>query len=201
MKTPPNDENNVNNILITALRSFLPNDNNDLQKLLPLIPQILSKFNRIFSSHAVSQTCLYLVQNGAATAWLLQVQLGLPEATAYRALKRLRSLGLVVKVLRAPKHLSKGGPRPILWALNDATRDQIASALNLHFRSLSPKYRLAVEIAQTMLDNYIKPRQIHEVSYREILLYIENIRIPFMKPDIADLTAQYLHEQGVKVWR
>jgi hypothetical protein len=30
---------------------------------------------------------------------------------------------------------------------------------------------------------------------------VKEMKIPFRAPDISDLTAQYLHEKGVKVWR
>ncbi len=66
---------------------------------------------------------------------------------------------------------------------------------------MSPKYRVAEEVAQRILDAYLVPRRLNEIGYREILVQIRELRIPFMSADIADLAAQYLHEKGVKVWR
>ena len=40
-----------------------------------------------------------------------------------------------------------------------------------------------------------------EVSYREIILKVKEIKIPFKGSDIAGLAAQYLHEKGFKIWR
>lgn len=80
--------------------------------------------------------------------------------------------------------------------------EEVANAINLHYRTLSPKYRLAREVAQTILTDYIRRRNVDEISYREIVVYIkENRRIPFFIPDIAELAAQYLHEHGIRVWR
>jgi len=125
------------------------------------------------------------------------------EASAYRVLKHLRSLQLVEPVLKLPrKKLKRSGPIPKIWGLvGSYTGEDVARCIILHYRSLSPKYRLAVEIAQAMLDGYIRPSRLTEVSYREILLHIKEMRVPFSTPDVADLAAQYLHERGVKVWR
>lgn len=96
---------------------------------------------------------------------------------------------------------SKGGPRPTVWALEGASPDEVAQALRLHYRMLSPKYRIAETIAQTILDEYRKKGKPREVKYTEIMIHVKELKIPFTGPDIADLAAQYLHENGIKVWR
>jgi len=40
-----------------------------------------------------------------------------------------------------------------------------------------------------------------EITYRELLVFVKELKIPFEKYDIAELIAQYLNEIGVKVWR
>jgi hypothetical protein len=42
---------------------------------------------------------------------------------------------------------------------------------------------------------------VDEISYREIIIQVKELRIPFRTPDIADLAATYLNEKGIKVWR
>jgi hypothetical protein len=44
---------------------------------------------------------------------------------------------------------------------------------------MSPKYRVAQEVVQTNLDLYIVPRNIEEISYREIVIKVKELRIPF----------------------
>jgi len=139
---------------------------------------------------------------GSATAWILQSELNMPEATAYRALKKLRALKIVFPAIKISKiKKSKGGPRPVVWAFSDASSEEISNALKLHFRTLSPKYKVAEQIAQTILDDYMNRRNIEEISYREILIRVRKMHIPFRTPDIAYLASQYLHEMGMKVWR
>jgi hypothetical protein len=66
---------------------------------------------------------------------------------------------------------------------------------------LSPKFRVAEEVAQTILDQYVEKDAPMEITYREIMVKVRELKIPFRAPDIADLTAQYLNEKGLKIWR
>jgi hypothetical protein len=126
----------------------------------------------------------------------------MPEPTAYRALKHLGSLKIIVPALKITKNRkSKGGPRPTIWAIEGASPEEVTEALRLHYRMLSPKYRVAEEVAQTIIDEYITPRQANEITYREIIIHVKELKIPFMASDVADLAASYLHEKGIKVWR
>jgi predicted transcriptional regulator len=180
---------------------LLLNEKNDLATTLKNIQELLNFSENIFSSTAVAETFLYFCLHGAATAWVLQMELNQPEATVYRTLKRLRAVGLISPALKVSKiQSSKGGPRPTIWALGSASGDEIAAALKHHYRTLSPKYRVAEEVAQTILDQYVKKGR-EEITYRDLLDQIKEMHIPFKAPDIADLAAQYLVEKGVKVWR
>jgi hypothetical protein len=125
----------------------------------------------------------------------------MPEATVYRTIKRLRALNLVGPAVKVSKiQSSKGGPRPTVWSLESATGDEVATALKNHYKLLSPKYRVAEEVAQTILDQFaVKGKE--EISYRDLVQQIREMKIPFKAPDIAELAAQYLGERGVKVWR
>ena len=181
---------------------LLLNEKNNLATTLKNIQELLSFSEKIFSSSAVAEAFLYFCLHGAATALILQTELNIPEATVYRALKRMRALGIIMPAIKVSKiKNSKGGPRPTVWSLKNSSTEEISKALRLHFRFLSPKYRIAEEVAQTILDEYVNRHSIQELTYRQILIHIKELRIPFNKPDIADLTAQYLHERGIKVWR
>ncbi|UCD45259.1 MAG: hypothetical protein JSV27_01805 [Candidatus Bathyarchaeota archaeon] len=183
-------------------RLLLLNEENNLASTLKNIQELLSFSEKIFSSSAVAEAFLYFCLHGASTAWVLQNELNQPEATVYRALKRLRSLNIVVPALKVSKvKKSKGGPRPTVWALEGASTKEVARAMRLHYQMLSPKFRVAEDVAQTILEEYISKRQVSEISYKEIVIQVKELRIPFRTPDIADLAANYLHEKGVKVWR
>jgi predicted transcriptional regulator len=181
---------------------LLLNEKNDLATTLKNIQELMSFSEKIFSSSAVSEAFLYFCLHGASTAWVLQCELNMPEATVYRALKRLRAMGVVVPALKVSKvKRSKGGPRPTVWAIDTATPDEISKALKHHYRMLSPKFRVAEEIAQTILEDYQETGRPLEIQYRDIMGQVKELKIPFKGPDIADLAAQYLHERGIRVWR
>jgi len=181
---------------------LIKNEENDLATTLKNIQELLSFSEKIFSSSAVAETFLYFCLHGAATVWVLQNELNIPEATSYRAVKRLRSMGILVPALKITKvKNAKGGPRPTIWSLEHATTEDIAKSLRLHYKLLSPKYKVAEEIAQTILDEYVTKRQVSEISYKEIVVQINGMQVPFRTPDIAELTATYLHDKGIKVWR
>jgi predicted transcriptional regulator len=181
---------------------LLLNEKNDLATTLKNIQELMSFSEKIFSSSAVSEAFLYFCLHGASTAWVLQCELNMPEATVYRALKRLRAMGVVVPALKVSKvKRSKGGPRPTVWAIDSATPDEVSVALKHHYRMLSPKFRVAEEVAQTILDEFAEKGMPPEINYRDIIVQVKELKIPFKGPDIADLAAQYLHERGIKVWR
>lgn len=164
--------------------------------------KILAACGRIFRSEQMGQTFLYLCRHGAATAWLLQVQLGFSETGAHRVLKKLRAIGVVEPILKVPqRRMKRSGPMPTIWGLNGHCSDEEAArAMTLHYRTLSPKYRAAEKVAQTILDEF-KEDRLMEVNYQVIMLKVKAMKIPYSGPDVADLAAQYLHEKGIKVWR
>lgn len=178
------------------------NKKNNLATTLKNIQELLTFTEQVFSSSAVAEVFLYFCLHGASTAWILQNELSLPEATAYRALKRLRSMGIVVPALKVSKvPSSKGGPRPTVWALEGSSNEEVAKSLRLHFKLLSPKFQVAETVAQTILEEYIIKRNVNEISYQEIMVQVKALHIPFRTPDIANLAATYLNERGIKVWR
>jgi hypothetical protein len=107
----------------------------------------------------------------------------------------------VEPILKMPqRRVKRSGPMPRVWGLvGHCSDEEVARAVTLHYRTLSPKYRAAEKVAQTILDEY-RGRS-SEVSYRDIVLRVKEMKIPYSGPDVADLAAQYLHEKGIKVWR
>ena len=86
----------------------------------------------VSSSKATLKTFLYFCTHGASTALTLQHELDIPEATVYRALDKLKSLGIVIPIIKISNRNSKGGPRPTVWALESSSPSENVSALRLH---------------------------------------------------------------------
>lgn len=201
VKIPPENESNPLYDIVYAFKLLLTRHGSDSLDAVTYARTIISKIESIFVSDSTAEVFAYLCIRGAATAWVIQCQLDMPEPTTYRALKHLRSLGIITPALKVSKiKSSKGGPRPIVWAIMGTSPEEVAEALRLHFWALNPKYKIAEEIAQTILDQYTK-RGRDEITFRDLLEQIKEMRIPLKALDIADLTAQYLVEKGIKVWR
>lgn len=127
----------------------------------------------------------------------------LDDSKVYRYIVKLKNLNIIEPAVRMPKERSsKGGPRATVYKVPDADIVHVNDAIALHRKLLSPKYRVAEELAQILLDEYIEPRGLKEITKREILVFVKERKVLFVAGDIAELMAQYLqHQRGIRVWR
>lgn len=96
---------------------------------------VLSTLRGIFKSKATSKTFVYFLLHGAATTWTLQCELNMPEPTVYQTLKNLHDIEIIAPAEKMSKvKRRKGGPRPILWALDGATTEEVNEARRLHYK-------------------------------------------------------------------
>lgn len=176
----------------------------ELDKLLSKIESNIDWdiFSSLLNKDELRSMVFYFIDHKAATGFILQTRLNLPESTTYRLLKKLRILGIVKPASKMPKERgSKGGPRPTVYEVPDALFDDVVEAIKLHRRLINPKYRVGEKMGQMIMDEYITPEQLTEIRYKTILTFIKRKKIVFIVPDVADIAAQYLTHQGIKVWR
>ncbi|GAI16172.1 unnamed protein product, partial [marine sediment metagenome] len=141
------DESNPNIDIIKKLKLLLLYKSTNPLDRARHAQRLLSFFESIFTSGSTGAIFLYLLDRGAATSWLIQVDLEIPEATAYQSMKRLRAMKLITPEWRIPKQKgSKGGPRPVVWALLDSSVEDVARAARDHQRAQSPNYRVAEKL-------------------------------------------------------
>ena len=132
---PPDREGNPVYDIVCAFKLLFKKRESNSPGSATYTRTVRSKLRSIFGSEAVGEVFTYFCLHGATTAWVLQSKLGMSEATTYRALKRLRAMGVVVPALKVSKSKrSKGGPRPIVWALGDATPNEVVESLRLHYQ-------------------------------------------------------------------
>lgn len=202
MKSPSNESNSVLE-LIRKIQLLLPNGDDNLAQRVVAVKELVAFLEAIVRSPSTSDCFFYFLEHGAATSWLLQVDLMQPEASVYRALKRLRRMDVIVDAIKIQKMKgSKGGPRPVVWALQGAATEDVARAMRNHYRAMSPKYRVAEKFVQTVIKDHLKRNtHIDGIRYRQILILAQDKVTPYHSRDIAELAATILHEKGVKVWR
>jgi len=199
----PKDDSDLEYNIIKSFKLFIKSCEKQPSKNLIRLYKILSKLGGIFRSNANSQIFVYMIEKGAATAWIILNDLNIPEASVYRALKYLRTSKFIKPAIKTSKRIikSKGGPRSTVWAIIGASDEEISNALQRHYKMLSPKYIVAEDVAQKILDEYLIKRNIEEITFREILIKVKELKIPFRSTDVANLTEQVLRDQGIKVWR
>lgn len=189
--------------LIRKIRLLLPNGENNLTKRVVAVRELVAFLENIMRSAATSEVFFYLLEHGAATAWLLQVELQMPEATAYRALKKLRVMDIVVDAITIRHQTgARGGPRPTVWALQGTSPEVVAAAIRKHQRALSPKYRVAEKFVQDILEPHLnRDPSGRGITFNQIIRYSRGQTAPYRNRDIADLAATILTMKGIKVWR
>ena len=152
----------------------------------------------ILKSRAMRQVLTYLFTNGAASSQVLQQRTGLSPSTVYYILKRFQRLEILEPERRVKTPANR---RVTIHALQGCDPETFQNAARLHVRLSHPKYRIAEENAQLILDEYISHKPTPEITYNEILAQLRQIRTSYVLSDLAQLTAQCLTEKGVRVWR
>ncbi len=182
------------NLLHEELDKLLLKNANDLD---------MNKLGKTLETADLRSVLFYFMDYGAATSLILQQRLELNESKVYRYIGKLKNLDVIEPAVRMPRERSsRGGPRAIVFKVPDADIDQVNDAINLHRKLLSPKYRVAEELAQILLDEYLEPKGLKEITKREILVFVKKRHVLFVTGDIAELMAQYLqYQRGIKVWR
>ena len=163
--------------------------------------KLLSLLGGIFASESTAKAFSFFIKNGAATAWVLQVQLGLSESRTYSSIRTLTALGFVeeIRKFRAIDRV-RGGPRPKMWGIMDCSQEQVVEAISLHSRCKSPKYRQAESVVQEILETYLIPYRVKSITRNDLLTRIRRFGKPYRADDIVQIAIPLLEKNGVKVW-
>lgn len=128
-----NGENNHISVFIDGWKRIVSNPDISSE-------QIIRYGEQVFASPSVAECFLYFLRKGAGTARVIQSDLLLPEATVYRALSRLRRLGLITELKKLDtkdkkgKIMIRGGPRPVLYALPFVGNGKVIEAEERYYK-------------------------------------------------------------------
>ena len=189
--------------LITLIERINYDSSSPVSKeLVPISESNLRDVGRILTSDSLRRVTWYFLDYGAATSMILQFRVDVPEATSFRHLKTLQKMGVVLPAVRSRHSIDvKGGPRPTIWMVPDAELDQIRETQKLHKRLLSPKYVAGEKLGQLILEEFLEPRKLEEITGREVWAVAREHKIRGELSDIVFFAMNYLTEQGIKVWR
>jgi predicted transcriptional regulator len=153
---------------------------------------------KICSSPIRREIFIYLMMNRAASALVLHHSLGIPLPSVYREMNRLVELGLVERI--PPRREGKGRPFAVYVAFG-FTADDVVETLERTRSIRTPAYSVVSRVKQLILEDHIHVRGCAEVRWREVLEVTRAHCRGFFHPDIAEIVARELIQEGVKVWR
>ncbi|MCW4013220.1 MAG: hypothetical protein NWF07_09560 [Candidatus Bathyarchaeota archaeon] len=149
---------------------------------------------------------------GAFTLPVLNVELRLlgsdiSESTVRRVVRDLEHQGVIVKHFKAGPG-EKGGRRSYVYKVLNASPEQVNKAFDRERRRQSPRFDLVVKAVQMLIDEYLEPRDLKEITGDIVTVHLRDWRScgrlamrGFSFGDIKEATLTELHEHGVKVIR
>ncbi len=164
-------------------------------------PEVLTDLGEILGDRSLRRLAFYALDAGAVTCLIAKEALSLNHTAAIRAIQALMGYGILTPSVPIKRpHGAKGGRRVTVYQTPDATVDQVAQACELQRRLEAPKYRVALRYTQVILEEYLEPRHLDEITYRDLLDELRVRKVPEYI-NVADMTAQLLVARGGKVWR
>jgi len=158
----------------------------------------ISFLKKICLSRVRQDILIHLLVERASCSSLLKVDLGLSHASVHRELRNLIHLGLVQRVI--PYRQGRGRPITI-YAIKGYVPEDILRVTTRISKSRTPAYSNIQSITQLILAEYLEPRGLSEITWREIVVETKAQCKGFYSGDIARLVARELSSDGIKVWR
>ena len=102
----------------------------------------------------------------ASCSSLLKVDLGLSHVSVHRELGVLVGLGLVRRVV--PRRMGRRRPYAV-YVVERYTAEDILRVVERVSRMRTPAYTRVRKISQLILDEYLEPRGLREITMREVV--------------------------------
>lgn len=139
-----------------------------------------------------------------ATRMRIVEELDFASGVVYNMVGKLLALGYIKKAGTVATH-AKGGHRPTLYAMSDATPDEIAEARVKEEERRVPGMVLCKKITQFLLHEWIpsqpKTNEITMSTMKRIITYNFDITA-FHRGSMFDQIARSVQKEGgIKVWR
>jgi len=172
------------------------NQPSDLKKDSMQLQKILVRHEGIMKSPVRRRVYYWFLENIAATGSLIVAETDIPEASVYNQLKWLKRHGFIEPQGKI-KSVKKGGPKPVLYSLPGASKEDLARTILSVQKANQPTYRLVTELTQLCWEDV----EDMEIQMSKIIGVCRMRSRGFHFLGIADMVAKELHEKEVKVWR
>ncbi len=176
---------------------FLSYDNSNSRDPESVLQGFFSFVKKICVSGVRRKVFVHLLVIRASCALILQRNLEIPMASVYRELNSLVGLGLVERVM--PRRDGVGRPYSI-FAVRGYRPEDVVEALHRAAAGRSPVYSQVRQVTQLIMEDYLGPRGLREISWREVLSETKAYCKGFYSGDVARLVVRELGKAGVKVW-
>lgn len=107
-------------------------------------------------------------------------------------------MGLVERVIS--RREGRGRPYTV-FGVKGYTPEDVVRAIERVVHLKWPVYSYVRRISQSILEDYLEPHGLTEISWRTILSETRIRSRGFYSVDIANLVAKELSMEGIKVWR
>lgn len=156
---------------------------------------LLSKYERIITSRICLSIYRYLLGVGCASGPEIMDQLRISEASTYRGLSRLKKYRFVKNVYTL-RRKGVNGKRPLIYGVEDYTKDELDNAITRCMKQTTPIY----DYVDTLVQQTLHDVKDEEIQYSKII-YIARAygNKGFHYMDLAEEMAKVLHFKGIKV--
>ena len=189
-KKMSNSYNNNNK----GIKLIIYNNRSNLKLSTLELSEILQNYESIMANKGRRVVYFYFLNHVAATGGQIILDINMPEGSTYSHLKWLSSKGYIEGHGKITSY-KKGGPKPVLYALPGASKEQLARVILKIRKSNQPMYSLVTELTQLLWEDVVDM----EIQFQKILWLSKKNGRGFHFLGIADLIAKELQTHGVKV--
>ena len=157
----------------------------------------------VLSPHFLGVYYFFQVER-TATRMRIVEEMDFAQGVVYKMVDKLLALGYIKKAGTVATH-AKGGHRPTLYAMIDATPNEIAEARVKEEERRIPGMVLCKKITQFLLHEWIpgtpNPKEITLTTMKRIVTYNFDITQYHRGTMFEQIARQVQTEGGIKVWR
>jgi len=196
------DEKKSNTYTILLFDLLLSYDKNSSLNPLARVKDFFSWCESISTSTIRKKIFYYFLEKKVGTVPVIVDSLELPEPSIYREVNNLYRIQVLEPIVNSRLFKRRKGRPPTVYGLKGLWRpDDLIKAVETHNQTKSKSFVLISGLGQSIMEDYLSPRFLDEINMNEIVYLCHAECKGYYTFDIANGVADFLSNQGVKVWR